>query len=165
MWTIAAIPYCRWQSNKVFYWRSPQATVRNYTLEMSTKSTNHSNAPSIQSSEWQSIHFTWTAFNNIFFAYSLRIKVPEKGIPPEWHSYVLCGVQGIVERLPVDARTRGMLVVVSGNVPPASGLSSSSALVSAATLATSFINKVSSQNIQFTLNLFEFIFFFANSFH
>lgn len=70
--------------------------------------------------------------------------MPEKGIPPEWHSYFLCGVRGVVERLSADARKQGMLVVVSGNVPPASGLSSSSALVSAATLATSFINKVDS---------------------
>lgn len=72
-----------------------------------------------------------------------RIKVPEKGTPPEWYSYFLCGVQGIAERLPENAEKRGLLVVVSGNIPPASGLSSSSALVSAATLATSYINKVS----------------------
>lgn len=73
---------------------------------------------------------------------SSRIKVPEKGIAPEWHSYFLCGVRGVVERLPTNAQKRGFLVLVNGNIPPASGLSSSSALVSAATLATSFINEV-----------------------
>lgn len=64
-------------------------------------------------------------------------------MPPEWHNYYLCGVKGIYEKLPDDVEKRGMIVMVSGNIPPASGLSSSSALVSAATLATSYVNDVS----------------------
>lgn len=68
--------------------------------------------------------------------------MPENGIPPEWHNYFLCGVKGMMETLSKDAQRIGMLITVSGNIPPASGLSSSSALVSAATLATSYINKV-----------------------
>lgn len=67
----------------------------------------------------------------------------EKGVPPEWHNYFLCGVKGIYEKLPSDLEKRGMMVMVSGNIPPASGLSSSSALVSAATLATSYVHGVS----------------------
>lgn len=39
-------------------------------------------------------------------------------------------------------KLRGMRVAVLGNIPAASGLSSSSALVSAAVLATSFVNEV-----------------------
>lgn len=71
--------------------------------------------------------------------------MPEKGGSPDWHNYFLCGVKGIQEKLPADAKLLGMNVVVSGNVPPASGLSSSSALVSAATLATSYVNNVKSR--------------------
>lgn len=75
------------------------------------------------------------------FFYIRRVKVPENGIPPEWYNYFLCGVKGIYDELPNGPQC-GMLVTVSGNIPPAAGLSSSSALVSAATLCTSFINKV-----------------------
>lgn len=71
-----------------------------------------------------------------------RIEVPTKGIPPDWYNYFLCGVRGILENLPKDTPKCGMLVTISGNIPPASGLSSSSALVSAATLTTSFVHKV-----------------------
>lgn len=67
--------------------------------------------------------------------------MPENGIPPEWYNYFLCGVKGIYDELS-DGPQFGMFVTVSGNIPPAAGLSSSSALVSAATLATSFVNKV-----------------------
>lgn len=93
---------------------------------------------------------------------AFRIKVPEKGTSPDWHSYFLCGVQGVVERLPADKRKQGMLVVLSGNIPPASGLSSSSALVSAATLATSFVHKVASRpSYRTELNLIDI---FASAF-
>lgn len=68
--------------------------------------------------------------------------MPENGIPPEWYSYFLCGVKGIADELLPNGLRCGMFVTVSGNVPPAAGLSSSSALVSAATLATSYINEV-----------------------
>lgn len=67
--------------------------------------------------------------------------MPENAIPPEWYNYFLCGVKGIYDELP-NSQHVGMFVTVSGNIPPAAGLSSSSALVSAATLATSFVNEV-----------------------
>lgn len=50
-------------------------------------------------------------------------------------------MKGVVENFSSD-KYFGMKVLVSGNIPPASGLSSSSALVSAATLTTSYANKV-----------------------
>lgn len=53
----------------------------------------------------------------------------------------MCGVKGIYDELK-NSEKQGMFITVSGNIPPAAGLSSSSALVSAATLATSFINQV-----------------------
>ncbi|XP_031618440.1 N-acetylgalactosamine kinase [Contarinia nasturtii] len=73
---------------------------------------------------------------------NIIVQVPENGTPPEWYNYFLCGVKGIYDELP-NGPQWGMLVTVSGNIPPAAGLSSSSALVSAATLCTSFVNKFS----------------------
>lgn len=60
---------------------------------------------------------------------------------PPWHDYFLCGVRGIFDEYP-NCDKRGMLVIVSGNIPPAAGLSSSSALVGSSALATSLINEV-----------------------
>ncbi|OWF49832.1 N-acetylgalactosamine kinase-like [Mizuhopecten yessoensis] len=54
---------------------------------------------------------------------------------PKWFNYFLCGVKGILEYAKPNA-LRGMTCMVSGNIPPSSGLSSSSALVCCAALAT-----------------------------
>ncbi|XP_018334406.1 N-acetylgalactosamine kinase isoform X2 [Agrilus planipennis] len=54
---------------------------------------------------------------------------------PTWYQYFLCGVKGILETLPTETPPRGAQIVVDGNVPQSAGLSSSSALVSAAALA------------------------------
>ncbi|CAG9796935.1 unnamed protein product [Diatraea saccharalis] len=53
---------------------------------------------------------------------------------PEWYNYVLCGIKGALEYLNNEI-FYGMQFLVDGNIPPASGLSSSSALVSAACLS------------------------------
>ncbi|XP_015602041.1 N-acetylgalactosamine kinase isoform X2 [Cephus cinctus] len=60
---------------------------------------------------------------------------------PLWHEYFLCGVKGAMEVIPEGHLPTGVLVNLSGNIPPGSGLSSSSALVSAAALATMHISK------------------------
>ncbi|XP_018574111.1 N-acetylgalactosamine kinase [Anoplophora glabripennis] len=60
---------------------------------------------------------------------------------PQWYEYFLCGLKGIFEILPKDISVRGMKIVVSGTIPQSAGLSSSSALVSAAALATSHAHK------------------------
>lgn len=73
-------------------------------------------------------------------SFSFRIEITDGS--PDWYKYFLCGVKGVTEKF-ASAKYFGMKVLVSGNIPPASGLSSSSALVSAATLATSYANKVS----------------------
>ncbi|GAB0098251.1 N-acetylgalactosamine kinase [Sergentomyia squamirostris] len=72
---------------------------------------------------------------------SFKIEQPE-GRGPEWHNYFLCGVRGAVDEMASNGvgQTKGLMVAVSGNIPPASGLSSSSALVSAACLATMYAN-------------------------
>lgn len=54
---------------------------------------------------------------------------------PEWYQYVLCGIKGILETLPAETTPTGFCAAVFGNIPPSSGLSSSSALVCSVTLA------------------------------
>ncbi|EDW19512.1 N-acetylgalactosamine kinase [Drosophila mojavensis] len=66
---------------------------------------------------------------------NVDIKLPKTG-GPAWYSYFLCGIKGIQEELNDKWRPIGMRIALSGNVPLAAGLSSSSALVSAAVLAT-----------------------------
>ncbi|XP_069137035.1 N-acetylgalactosamine kinase-like [Argopecten irradians] len=56
---------------------------------------------------------------------------------PKWFNYFLCGVRGILDYAKPNA-LRGMTCMVSGNIPASSGLSSSSALVCCAALATMF---------------------------
>lgn len=63
------------------------------------------------------------------------IRISVNGIP-EWYQYYLCGVKGALDCLLPEIATKGFYAAVSGNIPPSSGLSSSSALVSAALLAT-----------------------------
>ena len=59
----------------------------------------------------------------------------------EWYNYFLCGYKGVVYDLGVQEPV-GMDVVVDGNVPPSAGLSSSSALVCCAALATAYANGI-----------------------
>lgn len=54
---------------------------------------------------------------------------------PAWYKYFLCGIKGALEVIPAESVPTGILVAVWGNIPPNSGLSSSSALVSAALLS------------------------------
>ncbi|XP_069844499.1 N-acetylgalactosamine kinase isoform X3 [Dipodomys merriami] len=54
---------------------------------------------------------------------------------PLWHNYFLCGFKGIQEHFGLSNPT-GMNCLVDGNIPPSSGLSSSSALVCCAGLVT-----------------------------
>lgn len=55
--------------------------------------------------------------------------------PPAWYDYVLCGIYGVQQELDLE-KLSGMNLAVWGKIPPAAGLSSSSALVSGAALAT-----------------------------
>lgn len=58
-----------------------------------------------------------------------------------WYSYILCGVKGMVEELGIKDPV-GIDIVMDGSIPPASGLSSSSALVCSAALMTLCANEV-----------------------
>nr|CAI5844484.1 unnamed protein product [Callosobruchus analis] len=64
---------------------------------------------------------------------------------PEWYQYFLCGVKGILECKDEMSSNDvvGMKVVVSGDIPHSAGLSSSSALVSAAAVSTAYARNVS----------------------
>ncbi|KAF2888361.1 hypothetical protein ILUMI_17812, partial [Ignelater luminosus] len=62
---------------------------------------------------------------------------------PQWYQYFLCGTKGILDVLPKDIPIKGFNVIVSGTIPQSAGLSSSSALVSAAALATAHVHKFS----------------------
>lgn len=71
----------------------------------------------------------------------IKIEKPAADAYPAWHNYFLCGVKGILDYLHKmgDFPRKGFMVAVSGNIPPASGLSSSSALVCSAALTTAFL--------------------------
>ncbi|XP_074100737.1 N-acetylgalactosamine kinase [Cotesia typhae] len=60
-----------------------------------------------------------------------------KSKEPHWYKYFICGVVGTLEEIPEipEDKCQGINVAVWGNIPPASGLSSSSAVVSSAVLA------------------------------
>jgi len=60
-----------------------------------------------------------------------------------WASYLLCGVRVVADLLATEGRSPvAMQLAVSGNIPPGSGLSSSSALVCAGLLATAIANQL-----------------------
>ncbi|KZC08294.1 PREDICTED: N-acetylgalactosamine kinase [Dufourea novaeangliae] len=66
----------------------------------------------------------------------VSVCVEDAGGGPDWYKYFLCGVKGALEVIPEKGVPSGILAAVWGNIPPNSGLSSSSALVSAAVLLT-----------------------------
>lgn len=72
---------------------------------------------------------------------SIRIEPPVAGSYPQWYNYFLCGVKGVLDYLnkmqPYEKK--GFMVCVTGNIPAAAGLSSSSALVCSAALATAHL--------------------------
>lgn len=67
-------------------------------------------------------------------------------VQPEWYNYVLCGVKGMTEFLGLTSPV-GMQCVVDGCVPKSAGLSSSSALVCCAALATMQANNHSRSKV------------------
>ncbi|XP_001354171.3 N-acetylgalactosamine kinase [Drosophila pseudoobscura] len=70
---------------------------------------------------------------------SLSVELPLPG-GPAWYKYFMCGVRGIEEHLGRKKFSPiGMRIAVDGNVPLAAGLSSSSAMVSSAVLATAHV--------------------------
>lgn len=66
---------------------------------------------------------------------------------PEWHHYFLCGFKGIIMEYSLK-HPLGMDVALQGKIPPSSGLSSSSALVCCAALATAYINSINISKLE-----------------
>ena len=67
--------------------------------------------------------------------YNIRIDDTD----PKWHHYFLCGFRGILECETLGSPV-GMNVITDGIIPPNAGLSSSSALVCCAAMATMHAN-------------------------
>ena len=78
--------------------------------------------------------------NDLYPDFSCSLKEDLKiNIPPNWHDYFLCGVKGVITQFcNNNVLISGMNVLIEGNIPPSSGLSSSSAMVCGAAVATSF---------------------------
>ncbi|XP_058793049.1 N-acetylgalactosamine kinase [Phymastichus coffea] len=70
-----------------------------------------------------------------------QCQLDDEDVGVSWYRYFLCGVKGAFEVIPQERQPRSILATVWGNVPPNAGLSSSSALVSAALLATVYLSK------------------------
>lgn len=86
--------------------------------------------------------------NNKYTNFNTEIKscedidiISDSNGKPYWYNYVLCGVKGALEFLDNNI-TNGLQLCVDGIIPPASGLSSSSALVSAACLALLYAQNI-----------------------
>jgi N-acetylgalactosamine kinase len=69
----------------------------------------------------------------------------ERQIPPyetgDWANYVKAAIQGVIDRFPTR-HLRGMSMVIDGRVPPAAGLSSSSALTVSIAMAFMAVNQL-----------------------
>jgi galactokinase len=76
----------------------------------------------------------------------------EQQIPPyatgDWANYVKAAIQGVIDRFSARGEWRGASMVVGSSVPPAAGLSSSSALTVSTTLAFMAINGLELEPIE-----------------
>jgi N-acetylgalactosamine kinase len=70
----------------------------------------------------------------------------ERRIPPyatgDWANYVKAAIQGVIDRFDARGKWRGASMIVGSRVPPAAGLSSSSALTVSTALAFMAINEL-----------------------
>jgi N-acetylgalactosamine kinase len=70
----------------------------------------------------------------------------ERQIPPyatgDWANYVKAAIQGVIDRFPARGNWRGASMAVASRVPPASGLSSSSALTVSTAMAFMAVNEL-----------------------
>lgn len=84
----------------------------------------------------------WSFLNvKIYFLFRVS-KNTTANFGPKWHDYVLCGLKGVVESARA-APNKGLIIHLYGNIPVASGLSSSSALVCCSALSLSVALDVS----------------------
>ncbi|KAI5700590.1 hypothetical protein M8J76_012636 [Diaphorina citri] len=122
------IDYCR-------YSVCPMALEQNILVAFKCNENGDLNLYNIDDQKYDDYHSTVDTF-------SIKVK---DGKAPQWYEYFLCGIKGIQDLMKErgdSGRIKGLSVLVSGSIPPAAGLSSSSALVCAAVLASSIVNKL-----------------------
>ncbi|CAG7818836.1 unnamed protein product [Allacma fusca] len=88
------------------------------------------------------VNSTYPDFSGTLSQVKRALVEREEGKAPEWYLYVFCGLMGVVEELKREGNSRSLEICVDGRVPARAGLSSSSALVCAATLATLQANNI-----------------------
>ncbi|XP_032806419.1 N-acetylgalactosamine kinase [Petromyzon marinus] len=85
--------------------------------------------------------------NSVYPDYNVAVdKVVIDKSQPHWYYYFLCGFLGLKEHLG-EVTCHGMDCLVDGTIPPSSGLSSSSAMVCCAGLATMHANHKSMSKV------------------
>ena len=68
--------------------------------------------------------------DTLFPDFSCNVSAFSINQPPKWHDYFLCGLRGVLDSSGDSINSgRGLQALVDGSIPPAAGLSSSSALV------------------------------------
>ena len=76
----------------------------------------------------------------------------ERQIPPyetgDWANYVKAAIQGVIDRFTGRRNWRGASMVIDGRVPPAAGLSSSSALTVSTAMAFMAINSLELDSLE-----------------
>ncbi|XP_068131512.1 N-acetylgalactosamine kinase [Hyperolius riggenbachi] len=92
----------------------------------------------VQSVDTQVLQLSNTNPNYLDFSVSVHDIYIDK-TKPLWHNYFLCGLKGVQDHFSLSCPT-GMNCLVDGTIPASSGLSSSSALVCCAGLATLIAN-------------------------
>ncbi len=79
-------------------------------------------------------------------AWPSRCFAIERKIPPyasgDWANYVKAAIQGVIDHFSARTNWRGASMVVDGRVPPAAGLSSSSALTVSTAMAFMAVNQL-----------------------
>lgn len=76
----------------------------------------------------------------------------ERQIPPyetgDWANYVKAAIQGVIDRFTARTNWRGASMVIDGRVPPAAGLSSSSALTVSTAMAFMAVNELELDSLE-----------------
>jgi len=87
------------------------------------------------SGDLDEVRMRYEKFHECSAVVHFRSHISDSQSGPAWYKYFLCGIKGALEVIPAESVPAGILAAIWGNIPPNSGVSSSSALVSAALLS------------------------------